>query len=69
MWGASPDGNWVVTVAPGSTRVQPLQGGRIGGDGVRVVAGSDVPAEGAWAPDSSGVAATAFDPAPRRPRS
>jgi hypothetical protein len=57
VWGASPDGDWLLTAQAGSAAFLPLRDGAASGGGVRVDLPGGVLGEGAWAPDSSHVAA------------
>ena len=55
VWDASPDGRWLATAEPGGIGLSSLGADRL--SGARVVSLDGTPADGAWAPDSSKLAA------------
>lgn len=66
LWDASPDGRWLVVARPGAAAFVPLDDGRVSGPPRRVPLAGRVLADGAWAPDSSRLAAVLLDPSGAR---
>ncbi|MDQ3767732.1 MAG: hypothetical protein M3346_10350 [Actinomycetota bacterium] len=60
FWGASPDGRWMVRVGAKETAFVRLQDGRLTAETTPIPLGRRLLAAGAWASDSSGVAAVAL---------
>ncbi|HEX2051409.1 MAG TPA: hypothetical protein VHJ34_12390 [Actinomycetota bacterium] len=67
IWGASPDGRWLLVARPGEAAFVPLDRGHIAGSPRPVPLAGRVIADGSWAHDSSRVAAVLLDPSGRRP--
>ncbi len=67
VWGASPDGRWLVTVAPRKASFVPLREGEIAGNATAIPLGNHLLAEGAWSHDSLQMAAVLLPPSPRKP--
>jgi hypothetical protein len=61
MWGASPNGAYVVESGEGGTRFHPFSAGLIAGEGAEIpIPEGTVLGSGAWSPDSERVAAFAI---------
>jgi hypothetical protein len=65
LWDSSPDGRWLVRSRPGEAAFLPMGEGGVGGAEIPIPVGEGTLADGAWAPDSSAVAAILLRPARR----
>jgi hypothetical protein len=57
VWGATPDGDWLVRVAAGRVELLPLDGGVASGPARAVAGGGRALAEGSWSPGGDRLAA------------
>ncbi len=58
IWDASPDGRWLVTVGADGASFRRAEDGALSGLPIDIDLGAGVLGDGAWAPDSSRIAAT-----------
>lgn len=62
VWGASPDGSWVVRVRPSMSEFLPVEEGKVSGRAVPIDLQGASFGSGRWAPDSSSIAAVVTQP-------